>query len=79
MASPHRIAPLQAESAQLRQLPLAGVNWQVTGFCWASPVLVLATYNAAKTGYNFYSVDPSTGAAKLVAKRSFGATDDYTG
>ncbi len=53
--------------------------FKVSGFCWVNPVLIVATYNAAKTGYNYYSVNPQNGASTLVAQRQFGSNDDYTG
>jgi hypothetical protein len=51
----------------------------VTGFCWTSSKVYLATYNADKTGYIFYIVDPVTGFSVVSATAHFGANDSWAG
>ena len=51
----------------------------VTGFCWASDAVILATYNAAKTGYLFYRADAVSGTTVLLASSSFGTQDSWAG
>jgi hypothetical protein len=71
---------IEAETGALSVKSLQGVAGEVTGFCWTGGSVILGTYNSAKTGYNYYSVDASRGIATLITSRAFpNGQDDYSG
>jgi hypothetical protein len=71
---------IEAATGALSVKPLQGVSGEVTGFCWTNEKIILGTYNAAKTGYNYYSVDVPSGTASFIVERAFpNAIDDFSG